>query len=199
MKIDKAIKKQNKSYKYFLLSMCFIFFLLPIVLFFSRQYTKYFYDGYLAVIEVLIIISIIFVIKNYSLEFDSNGIKLNIQYGIIKKKFIIDCDKVVFVHSQEGKNDNFKLIIFTTSRFKNNNILPVDKKFLQMYPYVAFHYYNIKKREPEEDYFYIIIKSGGYNKYKLLDIMYKNCMYAFYTEEALNKIIQYRNCKMQHK
>lgn len=196
MKIDKAIRKQNKSYKYFLFSMCSIFVLLPTVLFFSMQYTKYFYDGYLAVIEVLIIISIFFVVKNYNLKFDSNGIKLNLQYGIIKKKFIINCDKVVFVHAQKVKNDNFNLIILTTSRFRNNNIFPVDKRFLQMYPYVAFHYYNIKKKEPQEDYFYIIIKSGGYNKYELLDIMYKNCMHAFYTEEALNRIIEYRNSKM---
>ncbi|WP_242946917.1 hypothetical protein [Clostridium haemolyticum] len=55
MKINKAIRKQKKSYKRFMLTMSFIFLLLPSVLYFSHEFYT-FIIAYLVFIEVLIII-----------------------------------------------------------------------------------------------------------------------------------------------
>lgn len=193
MNINKAIKKQNKAYKYFLLFMCFIFFSLPFALYVSGQYKSIFYVSFLIFIELLILLCIASVRKNYNLKIDCDGIKFKIEYGIHKRTFMIECEKVALVHTEGLSSGDFNIIIFTTSRFRNDRIKAVGKKFLQNHSVAAFEYYNIKKMNPEKQYFYIVIKSGGYNKYRLLDIMYKNCVYARYTDEALSKIIEYRN------
>lgn len=195
MNISKAIRKQNKSYKHFLLSMCFIFFILPCALYFSGQYRNVFYIIFLSFIEILILLCTVSKIRNCNLKVDCDGIKLKIEYGLRKKSLVITCEKVVFVHTEDLSGGDFNIVILTVSKFRNDYIKAIDKKFLEGHPFAAFHYYNIKKMNPEEQYFYIIIKSGGYNKYKLLDTMYKNCVYALYTDEALNKIIEYRSGK----
>lgn len=196
MNIDKAIRKQKKSYKRFLLSMCFIFFALPAILVLSKKvYT--FYIIYLMIIEGLILISIYVRISNESLKFKNDGYRLNLSLGISNKKINIITDKVSLVHVQDTLSDkgevvDFKIILITTSKFRSDRMIPISINFLKKYSYVAYHYNRIKVMQPEYDYYYTIIKRGGLNKYPLLDIIYKTCVYSYFTGEAVEKIKFYR-------
>jgi hypothetical protein len=189
MNINKAIRKQNKSYKRFLLFNCFIFLSLPLVLYFSKQITA-FYISYLSLIEVLILLAIMVSINTYNLKFQYDGVKLKISYGIAGRINIL-CDKVVFVHVE--RNDD--IILITTSRVRNEKLNEVSLKFLQSHSYVSYYYNRIKNQAPEEDYYYLIIKSGGLFRYQLLDTIYKSCVYAVFSEEAVKKIKKYREMK----
>lgn len=186
MNINKAIRKQKKSYERFLLSNCFIFLALPSVLYFSRQVTL-FYISYLSVIEVLILFAVIISINSLNLQFQYDGIKLKIRYGLSGRVSIL-CDKVVFVHV-ERNND---IILLMTSRFRNERIKEISLKFLQNHSYVSYYYNRIKAQEPQEDYYYIKIKRGGLLRYSLLDTIYRSCVYAVFSEEAIEKIKIYR-------
>jgi hypothetical protein len=186
MNINKAIRKQNKSYKRFLLFNCFVFLSLPVVLYFSKQITA-FYISYLSIIEVLILFAIIVSVNSYNLQFEYDGIKLKIRYGIAGSINIL-CDKVVFVHVE--RNDD--IIFITTSRFRNERLNEVNLKFLQSHSYVSYYYNRIKTQAPEEDYYYFIIKSGGLFRYSLLDTIYRGCVCAVFSEEAVKKIKRYR-------
>lgn len=189
MNINKAIRKQKKSYKRFLLFNCFIFLLLPLILYFSKQITI-FYISYLGIIEILILLAILVSINNYNLQFKYDGVTLKIRYGIAGKLNII-CDKVVFVHVEKNNN----IILLTTSNFKNKKLNPVSLKFLQSHSYVSYHYNRIKTQQLEEDYYYLIIKSGGLFRYSLLDTIYKSCVYGLFSDEAVKKIKKYREMK----
>lgn len=111
--------------------------------------------------------------------------------GILKVKFIIICRKVSFVHI-EGKGKNLEVIIITKSKFRNEKIYPIDINFFKKYPYVAQMCTKIKIENPEQTYFYTIIKHGGYKKYVLLDDLYKSCVEAIFSDEAIEKIKEYR-------
>lgn len=196
MNIDKAIRKQKKSYKRFLLSMCFIFFVLPTVLILSKKvYT--FYIIYLVVIESLILVSIFVRVSNESLKFKNDGYRLMLSVGISGKKINIDTEKVSLVHienvlSDKGEVVDFKIIFITISKFRSDRMIAVNEEFLKKHSYVAYHYNRIKTIEPEHQYYYTIIRRGGLNKYPLLDNIYKTCVHAYFTREAIEKIKFYR-------
>lgn len=196
MNIDKAIRKQKKSYKRFLLSMCFIFFALPTALVLSKTF-YIFYIIYLVIVELLILVSIFIRISNESLSFKNDGYRLKILLGIKNKKIDIIAEKVLLVHvedifSKENQVIDFKIILLTGSKFRSDRMRPISIDFLQRHSYVAYHYNRIKMIYPEKMYYYTIIKRGGLNKYPLLDIIYKNCVHAYFTEEAIEKIKFYR-------
>lgn len=190
MNINKAIRKQEKSNKRFLLTLCFIFFVLPLILFLSGRFNIFLFI-YLFVIELLILIAIVININNNYLKYSVENYKLKIKLKKFGESINILCDKVAMVFA-EGKNSNMEIIIITTSKFRNKNIKPIDENLLKKYPYLAHKYYIIKKHHPENNYFYIIINKGGYNKYRLLDLIYKNCITAYYSEEAIERIKEYR-------
>lgn len=191
MDINKAIKKQKKYYKSFILSMCLIFLSLPIIMFIYGK-ADTFFIVYLLGIEILILVSIFKKIDNETLKFEDNKYNLNIKTGILRKNINIICDKVVMIHT-EDKGKDFQIILITSSKSRNKRIKKVDYNFLKEHSYVSHHYLNIKKQDPEKEYYYLIIKNGGYNKYKLLDIIYKTCVYAYFTDESIEKIKLYRN------
>jgi hypothetical protein len=196
MNIDKAIRKQKKSYKRFLLSMCFIFFVLPIALFLSKKLSL-FYISYLVIIEVLIFIAVIIRIDKETLRFACVGSKLKISLGIRKKTININCEKVSLVHtedilSDEDDRSGFRIILLATSKFRSERMIPVNLNFLKNHSYVAHQYNRLKIIHPEEQYYYTIIKRGKLNKYPLLDVIYKNCVYSHFTEECIEKIKFYR-------
>lgn len=196
MNIDKAIRKQKKSYKRFLLSMCFIFFALPPILIISQK-VYVFYIAYLAVIEVLILMSIFIRISNESLSFKNDGYRLKLSVGIKNKKINITTEKVFLVHAENvvsanGEVIDFKILLITGSKFRSDRMIPININFLKKHSYIAHHYNKIKIAHPEDDYYYTIIRRGGMNKYPLLDIIYKSCVYAHFTEEAIEKIKFYR-------
>lgn len=196
MNIDKAIRKQKKSYKRFLLSMCFIFLALPIALIFSKKIYM-FYIIYLAVVESLILISIFIRVSNESLRFKNDGYKLKISLGINNKKINVINEKVLLVHvenilSSNGEVVDFKIILITGSKFRSDRMIPININFLKRHSYIAHHYNRIKIKYPENNYYYTIIKRGGLNKYPLLDVIYKTCVHAHFTEETIEKIKFYR-------
>jgi hypothetical protein len=125
------------------------------------------------------------------MEFKLDGYKISIWCGIAKMKFILICNKVAVVHTI-NRGVNLQIIIITKSRFRNKSINPIDIKFLQKYPYVAQMYNKIKVLDPEQEYFYITIRNGGFRKYNLLDDIYKSCVGAVFSDEAIEKIKEYR-------
>lgn len=203
MNIDKAIRKQKKSYKRFMLSMCFIFFILPIILIVSKKF-YIFYIMYLVIIELLILLSICVKINKESLMFGYDEYKLKINLGLARKRINIGCDKVVLVHvenivSNDTGRKDFKIVFLAKSRFRSERMMPISRNLLKNHPYIAFQYNRIKIMHPDNEYYYTIIKRGGINKYPLLDLIYKNCVYAEFTEEAVEKIKFYRENSQYYK
>ncbi len=190
MNINKAIRKQKKTYKRFMLSMCFIFVLLPIILIVSKAISIFFVI-YLVCIELLIAFVVLLRFNEEYIDFKWEGYKISIWCGIAKTKFIIICEKVALIHTG-GYGRNLELIIITKSRFRNKRIHPIDINFLKKYPYVAQMYNKIKIQNPEEAYFYFVIKNGGFRKYVLLDDIYKSCVQAVFSDDAIEKIKEYR-------
>lgn len=190
MDINKAIKKQNKSNIRFLLFLGFIFFALPLILFLSNN-LNIFFIIYLLIIELLILITILINISNNYLKYSSDSYRIKIKLKPIEEEINIVCDKVKFVHT-EGKGAQITVILLMNSKFRNKKIKPIDENFTRVHPYLAENYYRIKKQNPEEKIFYFIITKGGYEKYKLLDLIYRNCLKAQYTEEAVEVIKEYR-------
>jgi hypothetical protein len=190
MNINKAIRKQKKTYKRFMLSMSFIFVLLPIILMISKIISTFFVI-YLICIELLITFVVLLRFNEEYIDFKLDGYKISIWCGIAKVKFIIMCEKVALIHTRD-QGRNLEIIIITKSRFRNKKIYPVDIIFLKRYPYVAQMYNKIKIQNPEETYFYFIIKHGGFRKYILLDDLYKSCVQAVFSDEAIEKIKEYR-------
>lgn len=190
MNINKAIRKQKKTYKRFMLSMCFIFVLLPIILIVSKIINTFFII-YLVCIELLITFGMLLRFNEEYMDFKQEGYKISIWCGIAKLKFIIICEKVALIHTRD-QGRNLEIIIITKSRFRNKKIHPIDISFLKKYPYVAQMYNKIKIQNPEENYFYFIIKHGGFRKYILLNDLYKSCVQAVFSDDAIEKIKEYR-------
>ena len=190
MDINKALKKQKKSYRNFVLFMLTLFFLLPLFLFIYKRYNTFFI-AYLLAIEIMIVAAIIMKISTEKLYFKCDGYKLNIKQGIFKEKYCIICDKV-FLVCLEGK-EKFDIILITDSRFRTNSIRRVSREFIHEHNYLSDSYERLREQYPEKDFYYIIIKNGMYEKYQLLDLIYSNCVRAFYTENSIEKIKEYRN------
>lgn len=190
MDINKAIRKQEKSNKRFLFFLGFVFFALPLVLILSKS-LKVFFLIYLLIIEFLILGAILTSINNNFLKYSVEGYKLKLKFRRFGEEFNIICDKVALVHS-EGEGAEMSIILLMTSRFRNKRINEVDELFLRKYAYLSHHYYRIKKINPEINYFYLVITKGYYHKYRMLDLIYRNCVKAYYTEETVEKIKEYR-------
>ncbi|MCM8709733.1 hypothetical protein M2651_01690 [Clostridium sp. SYSU_GA19001] len=191
MNIDKAIRKQDKSHKRFLLFLSFIFFVLPLALVISGRFDIFFLV-YLFLIESLVLIAVLVTINSNYLSYNMEKYKLKIKLRRFGDEISIACDKVIFVHV-EGEGSDINIILITSSKFRSKNIRVIDESLMKKYPYLAHQYYRIKKHYPENNYFYITINKGGFHKYRLLDLIYRNCLLAQYSEEAINKIKEYRN------
>jgi hypothetical protein len=191
MNINKAIRKQKKTYKGFMLSMCFIFVLLPIILIISKS-INIFLILYLIFNEILIVIVMLLRFNEEYIDFRLEGYKITIWCGIAKAKYIIICKKIAFIHTLHyGKN--LEIIIMSKSKFRNKKIYPIDIEFLKKYPYVAHIYNKVKVEDPEQAYFYFIIRHGGYKKNILLDDLYRSCVDAIFSGDAIEKIKEYRD------
>lgn len=191
MNIDKAIKKQNKSYKRFITAMGFIFLVLPAVMILFGK-IDLFYIIYAGIIELLIMMAVLISVDNQYLKYEYDSYRLKIKLGVFKNIYNIICDKVIFVHA-EGNGPQFTLIILTTSKFRNKRVRAVDSEFLKKHPFVGQNYYRLKKIHPEEKFYYIVITKGGYSKFKLLDTIFRSCVYASFSDEAVKNIKEYRN------
>ncbi|WP_363316027.1 hypothetical protein [Clostridium sp.] len=156
-----------------------------------------FYMIYLMIIEVLIFLAVIIKINNESLKFESDGYKLKIIIGISRHKINVICNKVILVHVEKYPYNNresgdFKIIVLATSQFRSSRMIPVNLEFLKRHPCTAFNYNRIKIIYPEQKFYYTIIKRAGIKKYPLLDVIYRNCVHAHFTEETIDEIKYYR-------
>ncbi|SHE81234.1 hypothetical protein [Clostridium fallax] len=186
MHIDKAIKKQKSSYKRVMFIMLFIFIFLPLVALILGK-TSIFYLLYLSFIEILVLLTIIAVSNNEKLKFKCLNNKLKIEIGILKTPNILLCDKVVIVHTENSKED-MEIVIIVEMKKRNDQVRCINKNFLKKYPSVAEKYREVKRLRPEKSYYFTIIKKGGFYKYKLLDIIYRNCVGAIYTDSSIKNI-----------
>lgn len=187
MNIDKAIRKQRKSYKIFMLIMSFIFLVLPTILVATELYKNLFLASYMVVIELLVAMSMFIRANHERLEFEYGNNKLKISVGIIRRNYIIFCDKIALVHTEDMDND-FSIFIVTTLKFRNKKIKLIKEDFLRRYPYLGQEYLKLKKKNPEKYFYYIVIKRGGLKKYPLLDTVYRNSIKAVFTDEAIENI-----------
>lgn len=192
MNINKAIRKQHKSYIRFMLSMCFIFIALPYILYISGKYMKPFFIIYLFLIECLVLTGIILKSDANILTFQDHKYKIKVAYGVLRKKIVIFCDKIVFVHA-EGKNDNIDIVIVSDFKFRNQNLHNMDNSFFRKYPEVSNYWERIRKSHPDKKFYYITIKNGGYYKYIFLDTLYRTCVHAFFSDSSIDRIKEYRN------
>lgn len=167
--------------------MSFIAILFPLVLFLIGLNTNLFLVTYLIVLECLIVLAMFSKVNHQKLNFESGTNKLKISVGIIRRKYLIFCERVTLVHTEKSKED-MSIIIVTTLKVRNKKIRVVPEDFCKKYPGAASEYLKLKNREPSYTYYYIIIKKGGFKKYLLLDLIYRNCVKAVYTENAIENL-----------
>ena len=190
MDINKAIRKQEKSHKRFLFFLGFIFFVMPLILFLTQRFNLFFFI-YLTIIELLMLLAALISMNNNYIKYSVDGYKLKLRFKRFGEEFNIICDKVALVHV-EGSNQEMNIVMLMTSKFRNKKINAVDEEFLRKYQYLSHHYYKMKKLNPEINYFYIVVTKGYYHKYRLLDMIYRNCVKAQYTDETVERIKEYR-------
>ena len=186
MKINKALKKEKRNNKIFFVFMSLLFIFLPIIAVLSQN-KDLFFIIYLVIIETLIIIELIKKTNYNKLKFYCSNSKLKIKSGLFKREVNILCDKIALVHTIKSNKD-IKIILISTSRFRNKNFKKISKEFLKNYSEASEEYLKIKKLNPEENYYFLIIKYGGLKKYILQDTIYINCVKASYTSSAIENI-----------
>ena len=186
MDIYTAIKKERVQLKIFFITMLLISIILPIAVVVT-DLTRLFYLCYLGLIEFLIVASIIIRLNYYKVTYRCSNNRLIFKTGIWTKESLIICDKVALVHTNKSDYD-LEIVIITSVKFKNKLLRKVEKNFFKRYPQVDREYNHIKKLNPDKEYYFQIIRRGGLKKYLLLDIIYKNCVKAIYTEESIQNI-----------
>lgn len=189
MDIDKVLKKQRKSYKRFMLSMGFIFIILPIILLMTKQINMFFII-YLCVIEGLILISVMIRYNEEYLKFELYEDKIIIAILGGRIKYKIHYNKVAIIHTIPQER-YFDILIITKSKFRNKRLRLVTDKVLERFQGVGKHYSKVKMPN-DGDYYYFVIKRGGVKKYMLLDLLFKYCVSAVFTENAIIHIKEYR-------
>ncbi|MBE6062255.1 MAG: hypothetical protein E7207_01540 [Clostridium butyricum] len=188
MDIYTAVKREKKNLKIFFIFMIIIALVLPIAVIITNL-TTFFYLTYLGVIEFLIVVSMIIKLNYYKVDFKCTNNKLTFKTGILTKRHLVICDKVVVVHTNKSDYD-LEIIIVTTVNFKNKLLRKIDDNFLKRYPSVKKSLNYIKKINSEDDrqYYFQVVRRGGLKKYLLLDCIYKNCVKAIYTEDSIQNI-----------
>lgn len=190
MDINKVLKKQKKSYIRFMLSMGFIFLLLPITLWFTKQFNSFFLI-YLIIIEILIIVIMIMRYNEEYLKFELINDKIIISMIGGRSKYKFTYSKVAIVHTLPQTNDDFDILIVTKSNFRNKKMRVLTKKALEKYLDIEKHYRKIST-PTDGAYYYFVVRRGKAKKYILLDLLYKYAVSAIFTESAVNNIKEYR-------
>ncbi|WP_032121298.1 hypothetical protein [Clostridium amazonitimonense] len=186
MDIKKAVKRQKKYFKIFMISMIFMFLILPLALFLYGN-INWFLLSYMISVEIMIVFAIIYRCNWEALSFQCYNNKLKLKSGIIDQETMVFCDKISIIHTLKDKED-MEIIIVSSTKIRSKRSKPINKDFYKKYPVASMKYEKQKKLNPERDYYYLVIKKGGFYKYELLDVIYKNCVKAVYTEEAIENI-----------
>lgn len=190
MDINKAIRKQNRSFKIFMLTICFIFFMNPIILYLS-QIRNIILIIILGIIEILIITVASVAINNQRLDYHIKNDYIIIKSGFIKReKAIVFLESVCGIHVYKS-NDDIKIIIFTTRKIPLKSCKALGevkfKKNKDLYNLVD----RMVRKNKEKIYFYTV-RTGGYKKYLLLEYLYKNCIHSIVSSSAIEEIKQCR-------
>ncbi len=186
MDIYKALKLEKKYEKIYYSIMIFLIIILPISVFLAGLIQP-FYIISLIILEALIGLSILRRINSMSLKYSCHNNRLKIKSGLFKKEGLLFCDKVVLVHTEKMEED-MEIIIITSVNFKNKRLRLITKQFLKRYPAIREEFERIKENNPDNIYYYQVVRYGGLNKYVLLDTIYKNCVKSVYTEEGIQNI-----------
>lgn len=186
MHIEKAIKNQKRNLKVFMILMISMSLILPLALFLYGN-INWFLLSYMIFIEVMIICAIISKYNWGKIEFQCLNNKLKLKVGILGQTTLIFCEKISIVHTTKNKEE-MEIIIISSTKIKNKRAKPINEGFYKRYPMLAKKYENEKKENPEKDYYFFIIKKGGFYKYNLLDVIYKNGVKAMYTDETIENI-----------
>ncbi|SHK41070.1 hypothetical protein SAMN02745248_02479 [Hathewaya proteolytica DSM 3090] len=190
MNLSKAIKKQRSNFILFLVFMSFTFLLLPTVLLFLNNF-KIILWIYLALVEIVIVSGVIKRIDLEILSYKNNIGKFRMRQGIFDKKISFRCEDVVFVDVEKGGQQWDIVMIFQTQRY-NKYLRNISKSAMKKHPYAASYYYKIHESKPEFYYYYLVINKGLYKKYGFLNEIYSSCFHAFYSDDAINLIRQWR-------
>lgn len=187
MNIDKAIKKQRKSYKRFMFIMVILLILLPLLVWFFEVY-KEFLIVYLIFLEIFIVIVMVKNFNNIRLEYScENGI-LRIKPNVLSKYKHIYCDRVVLVHTENELEDMKIIIVFSNKGRKGKFGKPIGDYFCKVHPGLSDDYKKMVRLNKGSQLYYIIIKRGALKKFKLLDDIYKSCVTATYTSDSIENI-----------
>lgn len=186
MNINKAIKKEKKRKRNFLIVMITLFIILPIVIYATGQ-TKFQFMIGLIILEFLIILAVIAELNMYSLKFICHNNRLKIQQGLMTDSNLILCDTVRIVHTEKKQGD-INIIIITNRKVRNKYMKVVGDKFLKRHEEVYNEYRKMKRINPDTLYYRTIIRAGGVKKYLLLKEIYSNCVKAVYTASAIESI-----------
>lgn len=186
MFIDKAIKKQEKAFGRFNVFMIFLFILFPVLVLGLQVKNLYVYC-YLVVLEIAIICCLVASKEKMTLRYICKNNFLKIKMSMFIKSIKIICDKIVLVHT-EKKGDDIEIIVVTTAKVGKRAFKLIGKSVLKTYPVLAVEYEKIQKRNKDTNYYYMIIKNGGFNKFTLLDDMYKSCVKATFTGDTIENI-----------
>lgn len=186
MDINKALRVEKRRGKKFYILMIILAIILPVSLWLTGI-TKGFFIAYMIGMEILIGLAILKRIDRYKLNYEYKNNKLTFKSGVFGKKNLILCDQVAVVHT-EGIEDDLKIIIISTIKFRNSRLKPVVDGLFRKYPKISDEYKKVININPDKKYYYLIIKKGGLKKYPLLGDIYTYCAKASYTEEAIQSI-----------
>lgn len=186
MDIFKALKKEKKSIKRFYIYMIILAIFLPTTLWLTGIMTK-FYIIYVLVLELLIILAVLKKRDYTKIDYMYKNNRLKFKSGLFSQTNTILCDTIFIVHT-DGMEDYMKIILVSNTKLRNKRMRPISKGFLKKYPEVTKLYKKLKKLEPDEKYYFQIVKKGGLRKYLFLDEIFKYCVKADYTEECIQNI-----------
>jgi len=184
--IYKALKREKKYLKRFYIMMIILEIIMPLAVYLTGLST-FFYISYLLFMELLIAVAIMNKVNYTRLKFFCSNNRLKFKSVVFSKENLILCDKVVLVHT-ERMEENMEIILITSVNFKNKGLKLIGEGFLKKYSSISHEYLKIKEANPKTLYYCQIIKRGGLKKYMLLDIIYRNCVKAEYTEEGIQNI-----------
>ena len=186
MDIFKALKKEKKSIKRFYIYMIILAIFLPTTLWLTGIMTK-FYIIYVLVLELLIILAVLKKRDYTKIDYMYKNNRLKFKSGLFSQTNTILCDTIFIVHT-DGIEDYMKIILVSNTKLRNKRMRPISKGFLKKYPEVAKLYKKLRKIEPDEKYYFQIVRKGGLRKYLFLDEVFKYCVKADYTEECIQNI-----------
>ncbi|MBS4957275.1 MAG: hypothetical protein KHZ99_09545 [Clostridium sp.] len=186
MKIEKALKKQKRYNKLFIIFMFFLAIFLPIITYLAyiRTFTML---AFLLLIEILIFISIIRKVNDYTLNFICANNKLKFRDGLFSSYTYIQCDRIAIVHTNKN-NEDMEIIVVTRGKVKNQKMKLINKEFMKKYEEAAVEYRRLKRINPDVAFYFKVIEYGELKKYILLDNIYRNCVNATYTVSAIDSI-----------